>query len=251
LRGEATDIYTKTPNSNGYYHITKQYWANGVVSQLSGLPGVPTISYGVDGEGRWNTVSAGSGQNPVTQSSYNPAARVTSVTYGSGDSDTYQYDANTGRMTQYAFSVNSQSVIAKQTWNANGTLKTFQVTQDPFNPPNVQTCNYGYDDLARVSSAGCGSAWAQNFSYDAFGNISKTGNLSFQPTYNSANQYQSLPSTIPMGILRMTVFTVINGTPMVMSLSSAPPHVCPKVHPLRLRPSTLSATSLRSASRTG
>jgi RHS repeat-associated protein len=197
LRGEATDIYTKTPNSNGYYHITKQYWANGVVSQLSGLPGVPTISYGVDGEGRWNTVSAGSGQNPVTQSSYNPAARVTSVTYGSGDSDTYQYDANTGRMTQYAFSVNSQSVIAKQTWNANGTLKTFQVTQDPFNPPNVQTCNYGYDDLARVSSAGCGSAWAQNFSYDAFGNISKTGNLSFQPTYNSANQYQSLPGCTP------------------------------------------------------
>jgi RHS repeat-associated protein len=32
---------------------------------------------------------------------------------------------------------------------------------------------------------------------DAFGNISKTGNLSFQPIYNSANQYQSLPGCIP------------------------------------------------------
>jgi hypothetical protein len=60
-RGEVTDIYSSTPNSNGYYHLRKSYWANGVVNTLSGIPGVPTITYGVDGEGRWNTVSAGSG----------------------------------------------------------------------------------------------------------------------------------------------------------------------------------------------
>jgi hypothetical protein len=72
-------------------------------------------------------------------------------------------------------------------------------------------CAYLYDDLARVGlppgSAGksvdCGATkWQQNFSYDAFGNITKTvptggTGLSFQPTYNSSNRYQSLPGFTP------------------------------------------------------
>jgi RHS repeat-associated protein len=194
-RGEVTDIYTKTPNSAGYYHVTKTYWENGTVKSLGGLPGVPTISYGVDGEGRWNSVSAGS--TLVTSTSYNPDGQVNTITFPSGDSDSYLYDGNTGRMTQYTFAVNGQSVIGQPTWNSNGTLKKFQVTQDPFNPANVQTCTYGYDDLARVNGANCGSVWAQTFSFDPFGNISKSGNVSFQPTYNSNNQYQMLPGCTP------------------------------------------------------
>jgi hypothetical protein len=165
------------------------YWANGVVNTLSGIPGVPTITYGADGEGRTSTVSAGTGQNPVTQTLYNPASQVTSVTFGSGDSDTYQYDASTGRMTQYTFAVNGQSVIGKPTLNSNGTLQKFQVTQDPFNSVNVQTCTYGFDALARVNSVGCGSTWAQTFSYDPFGNITKSGSSSWMPGYDANNHY--------------------------------------------------------------
>jgi len=65
-RGELADLYEKTPNSGGYYHPNQTYWANGAPNQLSGLATLPTITYGLDGEGRISTVSASSGQNPVT-----------------------------------------------------------------------------------------------------------------------------------------------------------------------------------------
>jgi RHS repeat-associated protein len=198
--GQTTDVYESTPNSGGYYHLSKNYYPNGVAQAFSGMPGIPTITYGVDGKGRWNTVSASSGQNPVTQTSYNPAGQVTGVTFGSGDSDAYQYDPNTGKLSQYTFAVNGSSVIGKLTWNSNGTLGQFQVTQDPFNAANVQTCNYGYDDLTRLSSVSCnnGSTWGQNFTYDVFGNIQKTvptgsTGTSFQPIYDTtSNRYSSL-----------------------------------------------------------
>ena len=63
---------------------------------------------------------------------------------------------------------------------------------DPFNTQDNQTCAYSYDGLARIGGASCGSVWAQTFSYDAFGNISKSGSISWLPNYNNAaNQYQS------------------------------------------------------------
>ena len=196
--GRVTDLYESTTNSGGYYHLSKSYWANDALKSLSGIPGVPTIFYGnstgsgLDGEGRVTQVTDGSNDELVTSTSYNSMSQVTGVTFGSGDSDTYLYDPNTGRMTQYTFAVNGQSVIGKPTWNANGTLQKFQVTQDPFNSANVQTCNYGYDDLARISSGNCGSAWGQTFSYDSFGNIAKSGSSSWMPNYSnpSNNQYQ-------------------------------------------------------------
>jgi len=66
---------------------------------------------------------------------------------------------------------------------------------DPFNSHDAQTCNYGYDDLARLASVDCGaSIWQQNFTYDAFGNITKsvpfggTG-VSFLPGYSATNNH--------------------------------------------------------------
>jgi RHS repeat-associated protein len=59
-------------------------------------------------------------------------------------------------------------------------------------------CDYTYDDLARLSAASCGSVWAQTFSYDAFGNISKSGSMSFMPTYSATtNQMTSIGSFTP------------------------------------------------------
>jgi len=197
-RGEASDIYSSTPNSTGYYHLTKSYWANGAVETLGGIPGVPTINYNVDGEGRPSTVTGS--QNLVTITSYNPASQVTGVTFGSQDSDTYQYDS-ADRMKQYSFNVNGSSVIGQPTWNTNGTLQKLQITQDPFNPANVQTCTYTYDALGRLGgkdangySVNCGSTWAQTFTFDPFGNITKTGSSSWTPTYATPtnNQYKSL-----------------------------------------------------------
>jgi YD repeat-containing protein len=62
----------------------------------------------------------------------------------------------------------------------------------------IEIDNNGYDDLARLTSDNCDSAWSQSFSYDAFGNIGKSGTISFQPTYNSAiNHYATLPGGTP------------------------------------------------------
>src|SRR6202035_3136348 len=71
-----------------------------------------------------------------------------------------------------------------------------------------QTCNYGYDDVQRISNVTCGTLWVQNFTYDAFGNIKKNvpagdGGLSFLPTYyisptiGPTNQFATLPSATP------------------------------------------------------
>lgn len=191
-RGEQSDVYQSTLHSGGYYHLTQSYWANGVPNTLSSnISGLPGFTYGVDGEGRPYQVSASSGQNPVTRTVFNPASLPTAVTYGSGDSDSFSFDPNTNRMTQYQFTVNGSSLTGVLGWNANGTLQTQNIT-DAFNSADTQNCLYGYDDVTRITSANCGSAAAQTFSYNgdgsgAFGNISKSGSpYSFQPTYSSA-----------------------------------------------------------------
>ncbi|MGA2300808.1 MAG: RHS repeat-associated core domain-containing protein [Candidatus Acidiferrum sp.] len=192
VRGEPSDVYEATPNSGGYYHVNEQFWANGGMKQLSGLSSLPTFTFNTDGEGRIYQVSASSGQNPVTNTAFNNASLPTSVTFGSTDSDSFTYDPNTNRMTQYQFSVNGQSLTGALTWNANATLQNLNIT-DALNSADTQSCAYVYDDLMRIQSANCGSVWSQTFSYDAFGNISKSGSMSFQALYSSStNQITSV-----------------------------------------------------------
>ena len=197
-----------TPHSGGYYHVPAAYWANGGPNKLNALsngnpslPGLPTFTFGADGEGRPTTVSAGSGQNPVTGTTYNPYGTPpqTTVSFGSGDSDVFNSDANTGRMTQYKFNVGSNAVTGALTWNPNGTLGQLAIT-DPLNSSNAQTCNYTHDDLVRIASANCTStpAWSQTFSFDAFGNINKSGNSSFSASYSSStNRMTTIGSSTP------------------------------------------------------
>lgn len=70
---------------------------------------------------------------------------------------------------------------------------------DQFNGADTQTCNYAHDDLTRIASANCGAAASQTFSYDPFGNISKSGSpYSFQPTYSTAtNRFATIPGATP------------------------------------------------------
>ena len=206
-RGEVSDTYESTPHSSGYYHVTQTYWPHGSPSALSAtyngaaITGLPTIYYGasagagLDGEGRLTQVTASSGQNPVTgvnYSLYSSPPQMT-VTLGSGDSDLFNYDANTLRMTKYQFNVGTggQSDSGTLTWNANSTLQKL-VVSNAFNSTDNQTCTYGYDDLVRIASASCGAVQAYSYSYDPFGNVSKIGNpgLSFQPVYSSPPRNQ-------------------------------------------------------------
>jgi len=210
-RGELTDVYEATPHSGSgvYYHTTAAYWPTGALQSLSGIPSVPTIYYGangagLDGEGRYTQVTAASGTNPVTSITYstssttNPLGALTAVTFGSADSDSFTYDPNTGRMSTYTFSVNGQTDTGTLNWNSNGTLQTLAIVDNITGTNDTQTCSYQYDDVQRVSSSTCGSIWTQNFSYDSFGNITKSGSLTFLPTYSpTTNQFTTLPLVSP------------------------------------------------------
>lgn len=186
--GRTIDFYESTPHSSGYYDVTASYWANDMLRTLKGVS-LPTLTYGPDGEGRPKTVSASTGVNPVSSTSYNPAGQVTDVTFGSSDPVHFAFDPNAGRMTQYKLTINGTATHGDPTWNPNGTLASLAIT-DPFNASDAQNCTYGYDDLARLASAHCGTIWQQDFTYDPFGNITKSGSISFLPGYNqSTNQY--------------------------------------------------------------
>jgi RHS repeat-associated protein len=206
-RGELTDVYESTPNSGTtgarYNHTSAQFWPSGALNTLSG-PGLPTLTFAPDGEGRIKTISANSGVNPVTATSYNVASQPTSVTLGSSDSDAFQYDPSTFRLTQYKFNVGAQNVTGNLTWNANGSLGTLAIT-DAFNASDTQTCSYKADDLSRINSANCGAIWGQSFAYDPFGNISKTvlsgsAGTSFLPTYQTSPSITNRIATLPGGI---------------------------------------------------
>jgi len=56
----------------------------------------------------------------------------------------------------------------------------------------------GYDDLGRLLSANCGSAWGQTFSYDQYGNITKNGSISWAcpACYNTNNRYNTTLSSL-------------------------------------------------------
>lgn len=209
-RGESSDVWEQTPDSGGWYHVNATYWASGTLDTLNGgtspLPGLPAITYGgsagsgLDGEGRITQVAASTGQNPLINSvtytntgTTQPIGSLASVVYGStttgtGDSDSYNYDVTTGRMTGYTFYMGTTplSQAAVLTWNKNSTLQQLQIT-DQINTGNTQTCAFGYDDLARIASANCGTPWSQTFGFDPFGNLSKTGSASFLPTYTGTS----------------------------------------------------------------
>ncbi len=164
-RGENSDVYEATAHSGAYYHASQTYWPNGGPNVMSGSIGLPTITYGADGEGRPSTTSASSGQNPVTSTAYNLYASPNqlSVTFGSGDSDVFTYDSNTFRLNKYQFNVGSQAVTGTLGWNANWSLGSLNIS-DPFSTANTQSCSFAADDLSRISQVSCGTIWGQNFS---------------------------------------------------------------------------------------
>jgi len=213
--GRMTDVYESTPDSGTpYYHTSSCYWPNGTIESLSGIPGVPAIYYGnstctnsgngLDGEGRVTQVSAANGTSPASSITYSSATTstaltgsLTGVSFTSGDSDGFSYDPNTGRQTGYTFSVNGATDSGTLYWNQNGTLGTLQIVDQLSFSADSETCKYFYDALGRLGgvdsngySVDCGSTWSQLFAFDPFGNITKSGSLTFLPTYSpTTNRY--------------------------------------------------------------
>jgi RHS repeat-associated protein len=203
--GKTTDMWESTPHSGGYYHTTVGYLANEVPSSLSGIPGYTAITYGVDPNGNPNTAAEGS-TNIVSGVTYSTEGAPLTVSMGNsgGDTSNYGYDPNTGRMTNWTFTVGSSPLSQTGTlnWSPNGTLRQLLIA-DGFNAGGTQTCNFGtsstmgYDDLGRLLSDNCGPIWSQTFSYDQYDNLTQTGSVSWACTacYNSANnQYNNILS---------------------------------------------------------
>ena len=116
-RGEVTDVWEKSPNSGGYYRVNAGYAANGAVSQLkaslaNGTALLPTISYSLDPEGRPNAASDSAQNLLVSGVTYNPAGQPGTVTFGSGDTDTYQCDPNAYRLVNSWTNVGGDAAAA-------------------------------------------------------------------------------------------------------------------------------------------
>jgi RHS repeat-associated protein len=91
---------------------------------------------------------------------------------------------------------------------------------DPNDATKSQTCTYSADELSRIASVNCGnSTWAQNFTYDAFGNIQKTGSSNYIAAYSTVtnqvsggpsydangNQLTSTPATLTWNALNLPI----------------------------------------------
>lgn len=188
--GRLTDVWEYTLTGKTYYHTSVSYYLNGVPNTLSGLPGYPSLTYGLDGEGRWYTAMLGS-IAVVSGVAYDAAGQPLSVSIGSGsDEDEYSYDA-LEQMAQYQFVAGAQNNEGVLTWNQDGTLGSLAIT-DGVNSADSQTCKFGYDAVARLTNDICGSVWSQTYSYDQYDNLTKSGNASWIPGYNPTNnQYQN------------------------------------------------------------
>jgi RHS repeat-associated protein len=217
--GVLSQMWESTPNSGGYFLTQDSYFPNGSVGAISASfgagassIGIPSLSFAVDGEGRpYSATDSTNSLNLVTATAYNSASLPTSITYGNAgnpsgstsDVDSFTYDSNTYRPTYLTYGINPSSspysVVTQLTWNANSSLQQMAYT-DGNDPTKNQTCSYSADDLSRIASVSCGtSTWAQNFSYDPFGNINKSVPGSYGGTAYAA-AYSTVTNQVNLGI---------------------------------------------------
>jgi RHS repeat-associated protein len=195
--GKVTDVYEITPNSGGYYHTSASYFENGAVATLSGLPytsiSPSAFTFALDAMGREYTVTESANcpsscKTVLAGASYT-IGKIVSLQYGSGDTDVFNYNATTNRLSSYTLNAGAKKITDNVTWQTAGLLSK-QAFIDTVDSANAQTCNYGYDAQVRLTSVNCGSNWNQTFSYDVFGNISKSATVgtNFGALYNTKNQ---------------------------------------------------------------
>jgi RHS repeat-associated protein len=221
-RGEVSDVYQWSTNSNGWYHTSATYFANHALNTLSGVPGNSGSpwSYVLDGKGRPYSASESSSNSMVSSTIYNAADEPCVITFNTGDTDTYLYDNNTtcsgllstSRMTTYTFSIGAtpKTFAGGLTWNANGTLRGLATVDAINSGSETETCAYGtstsagYDELGRLLQVNCvnGSTnvWNQTFTYDIYNNVTKsvpTGGtgVSWIPGYSATNNQYALTGT--------------------------------------------------------
>ena len=203
--GRILNMWESTPHSTQYYQSTATFYGNGAVNTLTlASPSLYEMTYGLDGEGRWNTLKdTTSNIQIVTGATYYPTANpaVISLTGTTPDSDSYTYDVNTGSMQEFVFTVGNTpaTLTGMVNWNANGTLNNVAVT-DGFNAGGSLTCSSVYDDWIRLASFLCGSGnEGEDYSYDNYDNLTKTvptgySGTTWNPGYSSSTNHYNVGS---------------------------------------------------------
>ena len=74
--GRVTDMWQSSPHSTQYYHSQATFFENGKVKTVQlASPSLYTMTYGLDGEGRWNTLTdTTTSANIVTGTTFYPVA---------------------------------------------------------------------------------------------------------------------------------------------------------------------------------
>ena len=144
--GQLTDMWEKTPHSTQYYHSVATFFGNGKVKTLQlASPSLYTMTWGLDGEGRWDTLTDTTTSQaivigPTNGGMYNAAGQPINaqLTGTTPDQDIYTYDANTGAMKTFEFEVGN----SPSTKNMTGIDPAGLAAVDATNP---QTWNrYAY-----------------------------------------------------------------------------------------------------------
>jgi hypothetical protein len=89
----------------------------------TGTPFSDLFTYNLDGKGRpYGMVDTTLSSSIWNSTTYNVADQPTSVVPSAGGTESFAYDGNSGRMTQWSSTAGSKIQTGTLTWNANGTL---------------------------------------------------------------------------------------------------------------------------------
>jgi YD repeat-containing protein len=136
------------------------------------------LSYGWDGADRLTGLTIGAG-GPNIALGYDAAGRVTSVTHPNAVAMAATYDAD-GRLSELAHTLGAADLARfMYAYNAVGSI-----TQ--IDEPSIQTRNFTYDLLQRLTAAGTAAA-PESYTYDAEGNR-LVSHLSASHTTDAANR---------------------------------------------------------------
>jgi RHS repeat-associated protein len=208
-RGSATNLYEWVAGPDIWYESRASYAVNGPVSQRSGYWGYPGstvavtngFSYSQDGKGHVNGLTDTTlSQSVWASTTFNALDEPTAINFSNGDYEQFGYDPNTGRMAWWNSDIGSQTPghrwqTGSLNWNDNGTLQQLAII-DTYNSTNNQTCTYTYDDLGRLNTNHCDQLigqhfWGQDFTYDVWGNITKTQSSGYPNGINFLQGYGS------------------------------------------------------------
>jgi RHS repeat-associated protein len=215
-RGNTTGFYQLSPNSGGWYGVAVSYDAVGNLISTAGIPCVPSTNIAAyDAEGRPTKMTSVAGTSPLVSNVLYGFFGPTYALYGSGDTDTFSYDA-LGHMQLYKTTVGPNIYSGSLAWNANGTPgNLWTVDTVPGNGGGSGiTVNYNYDDLGRLWKASGGDL-SQTYSYDKYGNLATSGSpYSWNPPsgYNLDNRYVTEGSCNGTGICYDTEGNLLSDT---------------------------------------